>query len=44
MQRIEHYEISALLAKTLKEEKETDVSLTAITQKSIMPDAMSDEP
>jgi len=34
-------EVSALLNATLNEEKETDVSLTAITQKNIMPEAMS---
>jgi ferritin-like metal-binding protein YciE len=34
-------DVSALLNATLKEEKETDVSLTAITQKTIMAEAMS---
>jgi ferritin-like metal-binding protein YciE len=33
-------DVSALLNETLKEEKETDLTLTAITQKNIMPEAM----
>jgi len=36
-------EVSALLNATLKEEKETDLILTDITQKNIMPEAMGGE-
>jgi ferritin-like metal-binding protein YciE len=36
-------EVSALLTETLEEEKQTDLSLTEITQKNIMPEAMGAE-
>jgi ferritin-like metal-binding protein YciE len=36
-------EVSALLTETLEEEKQTDLSLTEITRKNIMPEAMGGE-
>jgi ferritin-like metal-binding protein YciE len=36
-------EVAALLSETLEEEKQTDVKLTEVTQKAIMPEALAGE-
>ena len=36
-------EVGDLLAETLEEEKQTDVKLTEVTQKAIMPEALAGE-
>jgi ferritin-like metal-binding protein YciE len=36
-------EVAGLLAETLEEEKQTDIKLTEVTQKAIMPEALADD-
>jgi ferritin-like metal-binding protein YciE len=36
-------EVANLLSETLEEEKQTDLKLTEVTQKAIMPDALAGE-
>ena len=36
-------DVAALLAETLEEEKQTDLKLTEVTQKAIMPEALADD-
>jgi len=36
-------QVAKLLSETLKEEKQTDLKLTEVTQKAIMPDALAGE-
>src|SRR4051812_39360442 len=42
-QAIEENEVAALLSETLEEEKQTDLKLTEVTQKAIMPEALAGE-
>jgi ferritin-like metal-binding protein YciE len=36
-------EVAGLLSQTLEEEKQTDLKLTEVTHKAIMPEALADE-
>jgi ferritin-like metal-binding protein YciE len=40
---LDEKEIASLLAETLEEEKQTDLKLTEVTQKAIMPEALTEE-
>jgi ferritin-like metal-binding protein YciE len=42
-QAVGEKEVAALLTETLEEEKQTDLKLTEVTQKSIMPEALAGE-
>jgi len=42
-QAVEENEVAALLSETLEEEKQTDLKLTEVTQKAIMPEALAGE-
>src|ERR1700729_1883277 len=42
-QALDEKEVASLLSETLEEEKQTDLKLTEVTQKAIMPEAIADD-